>query len=703
MIKPFQENSLVSVWGDDRMKKSIAVFATGKKSSLVMAQQIRQVFSNESISVSAYWLEGLVNNPQPPVMADLALISCQATQSTLAPFIHPAVPLIIANRTLKVDVIDQLIDLPAGSKTLLITKTDIGTTEAMQTLSELGFSHFSVHSFLTDDYMFCSSISTILLFDEPDQIPAQAKRIIDLGVREIELSSLVELACKLNEPLKTNIPVSIKYLQEIVDRSQRMLKATKLIDLLNRQLSVVLNKVTDCLIVVDVDFIIRFFNDTARAFIGPAGSHAIGEPLKNFIPELHEYISHQHEGKYDKCVVMIAAHNYHVNLQYFSDITGEQSSTIITLRNVTEVLRMETEVRQALHKRGHVAQYSFANIIGDSAVLRETIRIAKKLAASDLNVLIYGENGTGKELFAHSIHNASARFENPFVAVNCAALSPSLLESELFGYEEGAFTGAKKGGKMGLIEQADKGTLFLDEIGDITLDAQTKLLRVLQERALMRIGGGRIIPVNIRIIAATNRDLRSMVANGQFRQDLFFRLFVAPLAIPPLRTRREDIPALLRHFMVENQIDSHYADEELLESLRKYSWPGNIRELNSIVQYAGVICDNKASFKNAVACRIDAIPDRLPTIPIDLSPEELPLYLSILSLFSKAKSQKIHLGRKLLSDHLQREYPKITEQALRSRLVKLTKAGFLISGIGRQGTQITDNGERFRISHFKNI
>lgn len=683
------------------MKKSIAVFATGKKSSLVMAQQIRQVFSNETISVNAYWLEELVNNPQPPVRSDLALISCRATRSTLTPFIHRDVPLIIANRTLKVDVIDQLIDLPAGSKTLLITKTDIGTTEAMHTLSELGFSHFSIHSFLRDDSSFCSSISTILLFDEPDQIPAWAKKIIDLGVREIELSSLVEIAFKLNEPLNTNIPVSIKYLQEIVDRSQRMLKSTKLIDLLNRQLSVVLNKVTDCLIVVDADCIIRFLNDTARAFLGTSENHAIGEPLRNYIPELQDFICLNQDGSSEKRIITIASQTYHVHRQNFTDVAGYQLSTIIALRNVTEVLRMETEVRQALHKRGHIAQYNFGDIIGNSPILQETIRIAKKLASSDLNVLIYGENGTGKELFAHSIHNASARFANPFIAVNCAALSPSLLESELFGYEDGAFTGAKKGGKSGLIEQADKGTLFLDEIGDITLEAQTKLLRVLQERALMRIGGDRIIPVNIRIIAATNKDLKSMVANGQFRQDLFFRLFVAPLAIPPLRVRCGDIPALFRHFMIENQIDLHYVDDELLENLNKYSWPGNIRELSSVVQYAGVICEDNVSYKAAVTARIAPRAASLSRFPIDLNPEDLPLYLSILTLFAIAKQQGMHMGRKLLVTHLQGEHPEMTEQSLRSRLKKLKNAGFIISGIGRQGTQITDRGENFRTSYFK--
>ncbi len=683
------------------MQKSIAVLATGKKSSQVMAEQIRQVFSNDAIEVTPYWFDELRHNPRSPIMADLALLSCNAVREVLSPFIHPTVPLLIANRTLRLDVIDQLVELPAGCKTLLVTKTAIGTTEALETLGEIGFSHFSIHSFLTDDYDLCASITTILLFDEPEQIPAWATKVIDLGVREIELSSLVALAHELNEPLKTNIPISIQYLQEIVHRSQRMLKSAKSIDLLNRQLSVVLNNVTDCLIVVDADFIIRFLNDTAQAFLGLQSSQVIGQPLQQLIPELQEAISFEYEWQPDKSVVTIAEQAYHVDIQTLEDVEGQQISAIVTLRNVTEVLRMETEVRQALRKRGYVAQYTFDHIVGDSSTIKEVIGVAAKLAGSDLNVLIHGENGTGKELFAHSIHSDSPRASGPFIAVNCAALSPTLLESELFGYEDGAFTGAKKGGKSGLIEQADKGTLFLDEIGDITLEAQTKLLRVIQERALMRIGGGRVIPVNIRIIAATNKDLQDMVEKGQFRQDLFYRLFVAPLYIPPLRDRPEDIPALLESIMQEYHIVRNCIDSELLDCLRRYSWPGNIRELSNVIQYAGVISDSPSAFKKAVFSRIHNRRASSAVFPIDLQPEDITLYISILNVFAEAGQKKIRIGRSSLCDHLQLQHPAITEQALRSRIAKLTNAGFLESGVGRQGTRITDSGELFRRRYSK--
>ena len=681
------------------MQKSLAVFAIGEKSSIFMAEQIRQIFSSDAVTVSSYCLEELKNFPAAPVEADLALISCKRSEDTLTPFIAPSVPKIIANRTLKLDVIDKLIDLPPGTKTLLVTKTKIGTDEATQTIDEIGLSNILVHSFFTDDYDICSSINTILLFDEPEQIPPWATNIIDLGVREVELSSLVEIATRLNEPLKINIPVSIHYLQEIVQRSQRLLKSIKSTEQLYRQLNVVLNNIKDCLIVVDPDNSIRFLNDAALEFIGPNSNLAIGKPLNQIIPELKEI--NQFSAPTES-IIAIGNQTFHLHTQLVKDTLGQHISSIITMRNTTEVIRMENEIRQALKARGYIAKYTFDKIIGNSKSILDTIHTAKKLASSDLSVMIYGENGTGKELFAHSIHSASPRANGPFVAVNCAALSTSLLESELFGYEEGSFTGAKKGGKPGLIEQANGGTIFFDEIGDIPLDAQTRLLRVIQEKAIMRIGSTRVIPVNIRIIAATNKNLNDMIEKGEFRQDLFYRLYVAPLRVPPLRNRLDDIPQLIIYFMRENNVGD-YLSEELLMQMSKYHWPGNIRELQSVIQYASVMGEDRASFTKAIMDRINPNNSQSiqSVIPIILEPKDLPLYVDILKKFSEAKVQNIHLGRRSLYKHLELFYPSMTEQSIRNRIVKLAKAGFLDSGTGRQGTQITASGEAFIIKATK--
>jgi formate hydrogenlyase transcriptional activator len=238
------------------------------------------------------------------------------------------------------------------------------------------------------------------------------------------------------------------------------------------------------------------------------------------------------------------------------------------------------------------AERKFDRIIGNSAALDSVLEQVEQVASTDSTVLIEGETGTGKELIAHAIHNASQRFGRPFVKLNCAAIPLDLLESELFGHEKGAFTGAIAQ-KIGRFEMADKGTLFLDEVGDIPSALQPKLLRVLQEQEFERLGSGRTHKVDVRLVAATNRDLVEMVARGQFRSDLYYRLNVFPILLPALRDRREDIPALVTHFVklfsrrIGRQVDS--IPSETMAAFEWYSWPGNIRELQNLVERAVIL------------------------------------------------------------------------------------------------------------------
>ncbi|HHW07033.1 MAG TPA: sigma 54-interacting transcriptional regulator [Clostridia bacterium] len=241
-------------------------------------------------------------------------------------------------------------------------------------------------------------------------------------------------------------------------------------------------------------------------------------------------------------------------------------------------------------KKFQYARYNFSDIIGESEVMRRVIDMGRHVARGMSTILIYGETGTGKELFAQAIHNASERSHKPFVAINCGALPASLIESNLFGYVEGAFTGAKRGGAPGIFEQAQEGTIFLDEISEMELNLQAKLLRVLQEKEVTRIGGDKPIPVNVRVLASTNKDLEKMVREGKFRSDLYFRLNVVELKIPPLRERASDIPHLVMHFIRKyNALLGKYVtdiEEEALEILVQYRWPGNVRELQNCIEHA---------------------------------------------------------------------------------------------------------------------
>lgn len=241
-------------------------------------------------------------------------------------------------------------------------------------------------------------------------------------------------------------------------------------------------------------------------------------------------------------------------------------------------------------KKFQYARYNFSDIIGQSDIFLKAVSQAEHIASSSSTVLVYGETGTGKELFAQSIHNASDRRNKPFVAINCGALPPSLIESSLFGYEEGAFTGAKKGGAPGAFEQADEGTIFLDEISEMELTLQTKILRVLQEREVTRIGGKKPIRINVRVISSTNKDLGKLTLENQFRSDLYFRLNVLQIKVPALRERLEDIPLLVHHFIRKhNGLLGKYVkavSPDVLHILREYYWPGNVRELQNCVEYA---------------------------------------------------------------------------------------------------------------------
>ncbi|AKL97171.1 signal-transduction and transcriptional-control protein Stc [Clostridium aceticum] len=260
-----------------------------------------------------------------------------------------------------------------------------------------------------------------------------------------------------------------------------------------------------------------------------------------------------------------------------------------TPQGIVCVIREIKKARKLANKMtGQQAYYTFDKIIGQSQRFMQIIEYAKKISDSPSTVLITGESGTGKEVFAQSIHNHSSRHEESFVAINCGALPRNLIESELFGYEEGAFTGAKRGGHPGKFELADGGTLFLDEIGEMPLDMQTNLLRVLEESKLFRVGGNKEIEVDVRIIAATNKDLRQEVEKGNFRRDLYYRLNVLPLKLPSLRERKEDIPLLIDYFMATKSLKlgkkTVTLSRETVESMTNLPWPGNIRELENMVE-----------------------------------------------------------------------------------------------------------------------
>ena len=290
---------------------------------------------------------------------------------------------------------------------------------------------------------------------------------------------------------------------------------------------------------------------------------------------------------------------------------SEANSDVLIFQRVNTIEKTARKIQLALYQKGLYAKKHFSDIIYSAPVMKNVLDTAKQFAKSNSTILIYGETGTGKEGLAQSIHNASFRSDKPFVSVNCASLPPTLIESELFGYVEGAFTGARRSGKKGLFELAHTGTIFLDEIGDLPLDIQSRLLRVLQEREIMRIGDDKIMPIDIRLICATNKNLKQLVKEGKFREDLYYRINVLRLTLPPLRERRGDITLLLDFYL--NQFAKDSKKIKLSEPIRKYltnyPWHGNVRELKNIAEVLAFIYKDDLSLSEVKRILDDDEPD----------------------------------------------------------------------------------------------
>jgi len=284
-------------------------------------------------------------------------------------------------------------------------------------------------------------------------------------------------------------------------------------------------------------------------------------------------------------IVDIGGRNYFATVHRLSERAAKAEGAVVIIRDISRIRSMDRSIRRELRRRTPVGKNTFADLVRVDPAMERCVRLAEAYARTDGAVVLFGETGTGKEMFAQSLHNASDRAQGPFVAVNCGAIPPSLIESELFGYVEGAFTGANRAGKIGLFEAAHGGTIFLDEINELDVAAQSRLLRVLQEREVMRIGDNKLIPISIRVIAASNVPLADEVERGRFRRDLHYRLNVLRLEIPPLRARRGDIrPLFLRFLRGLAGRDPEPVPEEVFARLEAHDWPGNVRELQNVAE-----------------------------------------------------------------------------------------------------------------------
>ncbi|GED70857.1 Fis family transcriptional regulator [Brevibacillus reuszeri] len=672
------------------------LLAGSKDTRTALINQLQEIMDGY-VQISSYSIEEelpkslhnqLVVLSHPLVLEEPKVRACIGTDCKV----------IIAKRIINYENIDKLLYLPAGTRALYVNDSFETCMESIESLKKLGIEHIHYIPF----YPGLQNARKIEIAVTPgafELIPEHVHDVVNIGPRLMDISTIHQILdhFQLHEPEDV---ISQRYLRKIIQLSKRLADANQIATNLNKHLNEVLDGVNDGILTITQGGKITVFNEELGHLLGVSPNRVIGQSLGDAIdhPELIEFLLDSSDEKdrwFTFGQVEAVVHRFPLN---------NDQSLVATFKNARKTIELERSLRSELKKKGFVAKYTFDDIIGESSPLTKTKAIAKKLAKTDLTLLIQGESGTGKELFASAIHNASLRDKRPFLAVNFSAISEDLMESELFGYDDGAFTGAKKGGKVGLFEQANGGTIFLDEIGDSSLKLQARLLRVLQEKEIMRIGGSKIIPIDVRIIAATNKNLLHMIEQGTFREDLYHRLRVLFVDLPSLRNRTDDIPLLVRHFIHQSKHPHVAVMPQVIEKLASLPWHGNVRELKNTIDYMLAVCEESTihveniplQSTNPISNSSPDVQERtsgaMPKAPV-IPDEEDELLLILRSIQTIAKRGETPNRRRIMEMSAEWTRP-LSEQQIRSRLDVLELRGYIVKNRGRFGTRLTEAGVR---------
>lgn len=680
------ENIRMTILGGDTVdKRTVLVVAKDHRTHSVFANQINDFFQNRITILH----ESKISNTDE---VDLVLVS---SPKVMEGWNIPSEKLIIARRAINIAKMEELVTLPSDVRCLVVNNMLETSYETIELLRNLGF-QFDMVPYYPGCKQPIDGIHTAIYAEGAELLPRGMQKVVNIGIRPLDVSTIIELAVRLNTNVDRANLYAARYIREIIEHSRRFYRTLNQMKELNKHLDTILNTVHEGIITTDPNKTIIQINQAAKNILGISdlNKDLVGKPVDEVLPWLS-----LPEGKEQIEVNKVQAVQ-HLNLVVNNTpitLEDEKIGVVTAFQDVTNIQKVEQEVRKELQGKGLSSKYTIKDIIGKSERLTSTLDVLQKISATDKTVLILGENGTGKELFAHSIHSLSKRRNGPFLPVNFAGLPESLAESELFGYEGGSFTGAKKNGKPGLFELAHNGTLFLDEIGDASPSLQALLLRVLQEKQVMRIGGQQIIPIDVRIIAATNRSLKDLVEEGKFRQDLYYRLFVLPLRVPSLRERREDIPLLVDHFIRENTVVKVQMEPAVMHRLLTYDWPGNVRELNSVVQYMTSVMTGSTISENDLPEQFRETEQLVRETKRGDMEEleakgELLSFFVILECLEQAKSRLECVGRGKIVEFASRKGVPITDQQVRHRMDSLKDLGYIFSGRRGQGSRITDKG-----------
>lgn len=557
--------------------KSIAVIATEKEYARHIRRNVEQYLGNygEFFDYSVREVE-----EQGEIKEDFILISAFNIFQKVRALVTDHTEIIVISLSLTKTQLEPLNNLDAGTRAYLVNFDERSCLHTMTNLYDAGFRDLELYPYWgkgTPD----PTITLAITPNEEELVPPSVRRVMNLGESSVDVRTLYEIADKLGAYDEFSDKEAKAARQEYYYISSGMDRLMGEQDAMHSRMRALIQMMKDGIVVTDNLGKIHLANEKAVKLMSFRTDVLEGFHISEVLPEIDIYPEIQYIINGDRGPIMASFVPIETNLEP----SGENViGRIITLSDFDEREEVQHEVRSRLAGNHHRARYHFPEIIGDSPQMENAIAQAKKMAKSNSSVLVTGESGTGKELFAQSIHNASSRCNRNFVAVNCAAIPENLLESEMFGYEEGSFTGARKGGKAGYFEVAHGGTIFLDEIGEMPLQLQAKLLRVIEERRVTRVGSDKEIDVDVRIISATNQDLFKMVEEGRFREDLYYRLKVLPLELPPLREHPEDIPTLIDHYLDIFHKQFQF-NTGAMKRLKCHQWRGNCRELRNVIEY----------------------------------------------------------------------------------------------------------------------
>lgn len=679
------------------IKKKIAIVTLTYNASVFYTNQIKKLFG-ELVTVDTYNVSGdSLNNIDK---ADVFVVSTDAfdSMSDYERYIPSDIPRVEIAINFTKKNIETLMDIPKNTCAYFVNLSEKMVRECIARLSQLGINHINFIPYFPGAMEVKSCVLAVTA-GESQYVPECVTNVIDLGHRVMDSTTIVEIALRLKLDYLLESENFKEYFNSIASSNYSFNQLFGRSLNMESQFEILMEIIDAGIIGVNESDVVFACNSKAVEITGISKEQAIDKPANSCFPFLPFAECRLTGKKINNRLIKFKGVDINVTVAPVIR-RNEYIGAFATIQRFTEEESKQHNLRIQLLNKGHKAKYTFNDIIGESDAIKRACAIAKKMARNNSAVLITGESGTGKELFAHAIHNESNRSRSPFIAINCAAMPDNLLESELFGYEEGSFTGAKRGGKLGLFEFAHKGTIFLDEVEGMSPALQIKLLRVIQEGEIMRVGGDRIISIDVRIIAASNVTLEDLVSEGIFRSDLYYRLNTLPIEIPPLRERGEDIMLLFEN--IRNKLGGHFTlSPEVKNAFMSHYWKGNVRELHNYVEYLTYLDKEYIDYEELPPSFYKSLSnlkimhdDRDLDVNLlkKLAGNKLDDYFFVLEVLYDGYVKQKNLGRLSIAEKAQASGHYLTQQEVRSILYDLNNLGLIKMSHGRGGSKINERG-----------